>query len=207
MKSIKLLKNNKATIFIWLGVITFYLVVKYNFIDKPSDISPNKTFNHAFEFVIKNEGGYVLDPDDKGGETFAGISKKTYPDLDIQNLKLNDIKEIYHRDFWENSFVSKIQHPEIAIKFFDLSVLTGVKQASLIFQRCIIAAGQQIILDGEVGEQTLNAFNKIKNYEGFIWLMRAESIAFFYQILDHSPSQKKFLLGWIARVFRTPKLS
>ncbi len=34
-------------------------------------------FNNAFNLVLKNEGSYSNDPDDPGGETYKGISRKT----------------------------------------------------------------------------------------------------------------------------------
>ena len=43
-------------------------------------------FEEAFKEVIKIEKGYVNSEFDRGGETKFGISKKTYPELDIANL-------------------------------------------------------------------------------------------------------------------------
>ena len=36
-------------------------------------------FEKAFSYMIENEGGYVFDQNDPGGETKFGISKKSYP--------------------------------------------------------------------------------------------------------------------------------
>ena len=36
--------------------------------------------------LIEREGGYVNHPLDPGGETKYGITKRSYPDLDIQGL-------------------------------------------------------------------------------------------------------------------------
>ena len=38
------------------------------------------SFQKAIEFVLRWEGGYVNDPDDPGGETNFGISKRAHPD-------------------------------------------------------------------------------------------------------------------------------
>ena len=45
-------------------------------------------FDHAVKEILRHEGGYVDDPVDRGGETKYGISKRSYPDLDIANLTL-----------------------------------------------------------------------------------------------------------------------
>ena len=57
-------------------------------------------FDRAFRFLIGEEGGYVNDPADPGGETKFGISKRAYPQLDIKSLTLDQAKAIYRRDYW-----------------------------------------------------------------------------------------------------------
>jgi lysozyme family protein len=59
------------------------------------------SFEKSVEFVLKHEGGYVNDPDDPGGETKYGISKRAYPNLNIKNLKIEHAKEIYKKDYWD----------------------------------------------------------------------------------------------------------
>ena len=44
------------------------------------------TFDTAFDRLIGHEGGYVNNPADPGGETKYGISKRSYPSLNIANL-------------------------------------------------------------------------------------------------------------------------
>ena len=43
-------------------------------------------FSEAIEIVLKHEGGYVNDPDEPGGETKYGISKRSFPKYYIKNL-------------------------------------------------------------------------------------------------------------------------
>ena len=58
-------------------------------------------FKAAFQLVIANEGEYVNDPQDPGGETKFGISKRSYPQLDIKNLTIDQAQNIYKTDFWD----------------------------------------------------------------------------------------------------------
>ena len=58
------------------------------------------TFDAAFDRLIWHEGGYANDPDDPGGETNWGISKRAYPNLVIKALTREQAREIYQRDFW-----------------------------------------------------------------------------------------------------------
>ena len=48
------------------------------------------SFNKIIYKVIEHEGGYVNDKDDLGGETNYGITKRFYPNLDIENLDLDN---------------------------------------------------------------------------------------------------------------------
>ena len=57
-------------------------------------------FDRAFRLLIGEEGGYVNDPADPGGETKFGISKRAYPQIDIRGLTLDQAKAIYRRDYW-----------------------------------------------------------------------------------------------------------
>ncbi|SRR5258706_9592173 len=58
-------------------------------------------FDDALTFVLVEEGGYILDPRDPGGETNMGISKRMYPGVDIKHLTKIQAAEIYKRDYWD----------------------------------------------------------------------------------------------------------
>lgn len=81
----------------------------------------------AFGFTLPHEGGYVNDPKDPGGETKFGISKRSYPSLDIKNLTLEKAKEIYIRDYW-NELSCNTFTTSLAIAAFDTAVLCGVSR-------------------------------------------------------------------------------
>ena len=50
--------------------------------------------------VLHHEGGYVNAPQDPGGETKFGISKRAYPNVDIKNLSRKQAIKIYYDDYW-----------------------------------------------------------------------------------------------------------
>lgn len=83
-------------------------------------------FDTAFSRLIDSEGGYVNDPADPGGETKFGISKRSYPDVDIANLTLDGAKAIYLRDFWNPLGDA---HPAIKFQAFDFAVNSGIGTA------------------------------------------------------------------------------
>ena len=82
-------------------------------------------FEKAISFILKWEGGYVCHPDDPGGETKFGISKQSYPDLDIKNLTREEAVHIYRRDYWQASGADRLPWP-LALVHFDTSVNHGV---------------------------------------------------------------------------------
>ena len=83
-------------------------------------------FDEAFERLIGNEGGYVNNPADPGGETNWGISKRSYPELDIAKLTKDDAKYIYKRDFWDPLGAAD---PAIKFQAFDFAVNSGIQTA------------------------------------------------------------------------------
>ena len=103
-------------------------------------VKPNTGFfEEAFKEVIKIEKGYVNSEFDRGGETKFGISKKTYPELDIANLTLEKAKTIYFYDFWNCDLLrlSNIPDKEIAIELLDTSVNMGQEVAGKFLQTAL----------------------------------------------------------------------
>ena len=93
-------------------------------------------FDTAIEIIFKYEGEYTNTPDDPGGETKYGISKRSYPGVDIANLTKEQAKEIYKRDFWDKSICPNLQ-TKLAIAYFDIIVNHGHHGAGKILQRAI----------------------------------------------------------------------
>jgi lysozyme family protein len=106
-------------------------------------------FDQCFAALIDSEGGYVNHPNDPGGETKFGISKRTYPQLDIKNLTLADAKAIYKRDFWDRAQCDKLPQG-LAFDVFDTAVNSGIGQSIRFLQRSVGVAD-----DGVIGSITL----------------------------------------------------
>ncbi len=84
-------------------------------------------FSLAFLFAMKWEGGskYTCDPCDPGGETKYGISKRSYPDIDIKSLTEEEARKIYQQDYWDKMGCPMMDKP-LAIVAFDTAVNCGV---------------------------------------------------------------------------------
>ena len=89
---------------------------------------PVTNLDRALAFTLRWEGGYVNDVNDPGGVTKYGISQRSFPDLDIKNLTLEEAKEIYRVKYWEAiNGDARPFHEAVAI--FDFAVNSGVHRA------------------------------------------------------------------------------
>ena len=113
-------------------------------------------FDTCFAALIGHEGGYVNNSADPGGETQWGISKRSYPTLDIKALTQADAKVIYKRDFWDRAQCDRLP-PGLAFDVFDASVNSGIGQAIRFLQRSVGVAD-----DGVVGPMTLAAVSRVE---------------------------------------------
>lgn len=89
-----------------------------------------ENFNKAFKITVGLEGRYSNDPDDPGGETKFGISKRYNPNIDIKNLTLDQAKLIYLNKYWLLAGCDSLSYPIDCITF-DRSVLYGVEDAKV----------------------------------------------------------------------------
>lgn len=116
-------------------------------------------FNKEFEKLILAEGIYGNDPDDSGGETFLGISRKYNPTwtgwktideikkangtknltkILKQNKSLTDSASLYYKiRYWDIFRLDEIPSQKIAHEMFDTCVNMGSKSAILIAQQVI----------------------------------------------------------------------
>lgn len=106
------------------------------------------TFDDAFAYVIGVEAGYVNDPQDPGGETKFGISKRAYPQEDIPNLTLERAKFLYQRDYWTPLHGDEL--PAIALCLFDCAINQGLGTSIRTLQQVM-----RVAVDGAMGPQTL----------------------------------------------------
>lgn len=79
------------------------------------------------------EGGYVNNPKDPGGETKYGISKRSYPELDIKNLTKEQAKTIYKRDYYDKIVSEGMTFAQAAF-LTDTAVNMGVGTARRFWQ-------------------------------------------------------------------------
>jgi lysozyme family protein len=161
--------------------------------------SSSSRFNIAVEYVLQNEGGLSNNPNDRGGLTKFGISKASYPNIDIQNLTRDDAIKIYKKDMWDRFKLERIKDQDILNKVFDMIVLMGKARATLLFESTLIKLGFSIPKDGILDDEMVHIIN---NYNSGTLLAkyREELKRFIDRIVETNPTQKVFYRGWLNRI-------
>jgi hypothetical protein len=149
----------------------------------------NGYFNLAIPGVLANEGGYVNDPDDPGGETNFGISKASYPNVDIKNLTKAEACAIYLRDFW---LFGGLLSQAVANKLLDSYV--NEKHDAIKIAQTI--AG--VVVDGSYGAHTEAAINAL-DPAFFLGKFRAGLASHYQDIVANNPKESAFLTDWLRR--------
>lgn len=147
-------------------------------------------FDAAFEKLIDFEGGYTEGKNDPGGETKFGISKRSYPTLDIAALTLADAKQIYRRDFWDRAQCDRLP---VGIRFdlFDTAVNSGIGQAIRFLQRAVGVAD-----DGVIGPLTLAAVQRLDDNSAIQARFNGQRLDFMTRL----STWDVFGRGWARRI-------
>ena len=89
----------------------------------------NKEYQRALqEYAIPNEGGYVNDPQDPGGETKFGISKRYHPNEDIKNLTRERANALLYKEIWNWNGINTLPSEIIGV-VFDHGIRTSPQNA------------------------------------------------------------------------------
>ncbi|HUK59365.1 MAG TPA: glycosyl hydrolase 108 family protein [Stellaceae bacterium] len=145
-------------------------------------------FDAAFALVVGEEGGYVFDPRDRGGETKFGISRRAYPWIDIASLSLQGARDIYQRDYWQKHHCGEMPWPW-ALAVFDCAVNQG---GAVELAQAALGLG----VDGAAGRETFMAMARAQDDAFHAYLaLRAERYA-------RAPEFGEFGRGWMKRLFR-----
>jgi lysozyme family protein len=148
----------------------------------------------AIAFVLDQEGGYTTDPNDPGGETNFGISKKAYPTLDIKNLTVDQAKDIYKRDYWAPCRCDNLPFA-YAVAMFDMAVNQGTGTAIKTLQETF-----GVVADGVIGPDTMAAVKAANGDPRKIKLFLARRLTVYARIMAANQSLLVFARNWFFRV-------
>jgi len=159
-------------------------------------------FDKCLQLVLKHEGGYVNHPNDPGGMTNYGVTKKVYEkylgkevtETDMKDMSLEHVGEIYKRKYWD-----KVRGDDLPSGLdwavFDFAVNAGVSRAAKVLQGFIATS-----VDGVIGSGTLKAIdNYPTSLKGVIEVYTAQRSSFYRSLKNYDTFGK----GWDRRCYET----
>lgn len=192
-------------------------------------MSSSEIFAKALKYMLSNEGSYSNDSNDNGGETVYGISRRIWPQwagwsyLDKKYQSLNKkvidteietlmpmVSEFYYSTFWNSAKLSHISDDKLVIKLFDHFVNGGIAMLK-VFQNVLNTLSdskdEDIIIDGDFGQQTISRYNKISSTSRsalILPLYRSLISSTYSGIASKNHTQKVFIAGWLNRAEKMP---
>jgi lysozyme family protein len=116
-------------------------------------------FDKCLELMLKHEGNFVNHPQDPGGMTNLGVTKRVWEEWvgrpasekEMRNLTPKMVTPLYKRKYWDairgDELVCGVDYA-----VFDVAVNSGVGRATKILQDCV-----GVTVDGGFGPRTLAA--------------------------------------------------
>jgi lysozyme family protein len=173
-------------------------------------------FQTAFDAVVGEEGDFVDDPNDAGGATRFGITERVARNFgytgDMRELPLDTAQAIYKAQYWDALRLDDIDSlsDQVSLEMFDTGVNTGISHAAIWLQRVLNAFNkdgtiyQDVMCDGQVGSQTVNALKEYLWYrhdDGVEVLLKAMVCLkgeYYISIEEHDRQHDStFAYGWI----------
>lgn len=166
-------------------------------------------FNAAFDYLMKDEGGFADNPLDSGGPTKYGITMRTLSRwrgvectaADVKALTVDETKAIYRKWYWDDLGLEPVVDRKIATVLFDACVLFGPQTVGRRLQTALLGLGFMLRVDGDVGPQTLAAVNRADPV-GVVLSLRVQLTSYVEDIIHAEPKDVVFRNGWLARIGR-----
>lgn len=172
-----------------------------------------KTINGAIEEVLANEGGYVNDSRDAGGETNFGITIATarangYTGP-MRDMTRDFAREVYMRQYVQRPGFDKVAalSMPIAYELVDTGVNMGPAVAGKFLQRALnLLTDANLVQDGVVGKASvaaLEGFLKRRGAEGekrLLALLNAFQGERYASLAEGRAANRAFIYGWLGRL-------
>ena len=161
-----------------------------------------ENYETCLEMILHHEGGYVDHPDDPGGETNLGVTKKVYEEWggtkDMKDLEVEDVAPIYRKNYWDRIKADDMPSG-LDLCVFDFGVNAGTGRAAKFLQRLV-----DTTVDGGIGPNSLRAINEHVSrwsIEQTIDDYQAERQKYYEKLKTF----ETFGRGWTRRVQETTK--
>jgi len=184
-------------------------------------------FQSAYKNLSEKEGGYVRDPLDRGGETYAGISRRFHPywkgwriinrvkeEYGTANINARlkghcvlqkMVREFYKVVFWNANQLSLIKDHVLAESLLIAGVHIGNEDAAMKLQRALNVTNANekyypdLMVDGVIGPNTRKAIHTHPYLTILINLFSSFMACEYASIQEDNPRQERYI-GWYNRL-------
>jgi len=192
-------------------------------------MSYSDKFANAMKVMLVFEGKVLEnDPDDPGGITCCGITKRYQPNWSGWNLidlnRINDsnykkellkddgpvmeaVFDYYYNQIWKKYNLDKY-HQELSFEIFDQTINPGPGGMGKNLQRCLNSFnwqnkyGEDLIVDGSVGPKTLSRLDQIVNDNrtmNLVYALNCMQGNYYVEVTERNKNQRKYFAGWMTR--------
>ena len=164
-----------------------------------------QNFEKCLEMLLHHEGGYVNHPNDPGGETNLGVTRRVYEEWcmkndivqkDMKDLEVSDVDQIYKERYWD-VICGDTLPSGLDWVIFDFAVNAGPSRAVKTLQQFIATT-----VDGRMGPNTIaQTMLYPAGLKGVIETYTAQRSAFYKKLKTYSTFGK----GWDRRCYETRK--
>jgi lysozyme family protein len=167
----------------------------------PSSISPR--LQQLIDALVQREGGYVNDPDDRGGPTKYGITLATLHDwrqapvsaADVEALDRGEAARIYADRYFLKPGFDAVRDPLLQEFLFDFAVNSGPGASVAALQSAI-----GVEPDGVFGPKSRAALDKVTNLPALFFAVKCERYELLLRDVGRWPADAKFAEGWSNRL-------
>lgn len=158
-------------------------------------------FDNAFDILMEIEGGLVDHPNDPGRLTNYGISKRSHPDIDIENLTKEGAKAIYKEEYWP-WYMDSVTDWGVVSEMFEQLVNMRPSTAVKVWQRALNYLGAEIEVDGQFGPVTLRSINEYSRRMRVSLIKALNGVQFvhFLKLVEGGERFDTFARGWLRRI-------
>lgn len=181
----------------------------------PVEIKKETNFQYAYKILLEHEGNYVNHPDDKGKETYRGISrrynqhwygwryidkipnKQRYQDIEKANFWAQD----YFLDIWIKEGWDRIIDKRVAAYLFDyrINAYFGVKE----IKKALWKHKLTVSIDNKFTPEYAELINLLSTEDVLNTVQKARW-KHYHRIAAREESQKQFLKHWLHRTKLKP---
>ncbi len=183
-------------------------------------------FDQAVRKILRHEGvelgpdgrplpgrtGYVNHPDDPGGETNYGITRKVALENGyagpMRDIPYTKTLEIYRRKYWDGLRGDEIPDQEIAEELFDTGVNCGMPTVKRFLQRTLNVLNVKatkypdLVVDGVIGPRTMDALQRalaVAPWYRLCILRALDSLQCvrYIELAERNQKFEAFVPGWL----------